>query len=101
MDYQEFKTTFNLDNTADRLDVLYFTGIDFDLLAQKMKESKTCLMKKRSSAYVIKNYTRIINDEMKDYPSSEKGRLHHFERERTYTKADLDALVDDINDIKF
>lgn len=101
MTYEEFKAEFGLDNTADRLDEAYFLGIDFDLLAQKMKESKTCLMKKRSSAYVIKNYTRIINDEMKDYPSSKKGSLLHFENEHVYTKAQLDALIDDINDIKF
>lgn len=98
MTYEEFKAEFGLDNTADRLDEAYFLGIDFDLLAQKMKESKTCLMEKRSSAYVIKNYTRIINDEMKDYPS--RNRLH-FKNERAYTKTELDALIDDINDIKF
>jgi len=30
-----------------------------------------------------------------------KGNLHHFKNERKYTQEELDALIDDINDIKF
>ena len=78
----------------------FFEGVDWELLRTKMWESTTCLMLKKSSAYILKNYTRIINDEMKDFPERKKGNSF-FANERKYTASELNALVDDINTIVF
>ena len=79
----------------------FFEGVDWELLRIKMRESTTCLMLKKSSAYILKNYTRIINDEMKDFPGKQKINNLHFANERKYTASELNALVDDINTIVF
>lgn len=95
--YQALKKKFNLDNSADRLAIDYFIGIDFDLLEQKILESKTCLMQKNSSAYIIKNYVRIINDEMKDFPKKRKKKT--FENERNYSDIDFNSIDDFIDGV--
>ena len=102
--FEEFRQEFNLDDSAKRLDLDFFYGIDWQLLRIKMRESTTCLMLKKSSAYIIKNYVRIINDEMKDFPESKKGKTGksvHFKAERKYTPSLLETLVDDIATIEF
>ena len=97
MTYAEFKKEFNLDNSADRLDYRWFVGIDFDLLAKKMRESETCLMQKNSSLYIIKNYGRIIKDEMKDFS---RINLKPF-IQRAYEKSFFDSLIDEVESLEF
>lgn len=84
---------------ADERAVNYYK-IDLQKLHEAIVRSSWLKRAVRLS-WLIRSYEEILTGKYDDYPKRDLSDCVHFDSERRYTKAQLDALIDDIDNIEF
>ena len=88
------------------------SSIDWEKLAEEIKLSPDCLNKYRSLTWLLKNYQRILNGDFRTFkvylkvPRLFKKKMNYSSsgrtaNDRTYTKEELESLIQDLDKVEF
>ena len=88
------------------------SSIDWEKLAEEIKLSPDCLNNYRSLTWLLKNYQRILNGDFRTFemylkfPNMLENKMNRscsgrMANARTYTKEELDSLIQDLDEVEF